>query len=165
MRESFMQRSAIFHVVLGAKAIHDDNFEGHIMILNDLLRLGARVDVQDTAGHTPIFYSISLVERFNATLFEVAKKLLEAGANPNIPDRFGNVPLAVCCAASGFDTEQNLKLLLKHGADPYIRNHSGNSPLSMSSNNPKIESLLTATLKKDVKPLTPDVNPPPTYRP
>jgi len=154
MRESLMQRSALFHVVLGAKALcqSDDVSAGHTRVLKQLLAIfkviGADLDVRDVAGRTPLFYSVSQGESFNKTLFEMAKMLLEAGANPNIPDRFGIVPLTVCGV---MDEEQSVKLLLEHGADPTMEDNMGKSPLSFSVNHPKIEAILTEALKKDVR--------------
>lgn len=66
--------------------------------------------------------------RFGQTLLEFAaqsnlsisaKALLEAGANPNIPNKFdGRTPLIA--AASNFESSELVRLLLSHGANPGV---------------------------------------------
>lgn len=54
------------------------------------------------------------------------KILIEAGANVNAINDFGNTPLHIACR---HDSRDCLKLLLEAGACPYIENKTGKTPL------------------------------------
>jgi ankyrin repeat protein len=58
------------------------------------------------------------------------QQLLEAGADPNVPDNHGNVPLS-------FTVTNNLvpetRALLSAGADPRRKNKNGNTPYDIAS--------------------------------
>ena len=76
------------------------NPSGHINILQKILDLGGRVNLQDVGGRTPLSHCLG-VQGDDPTLLTMGRMLLEKGANPNIPDRLGSVPLSYC--ASGGD--------------------------------------------------------------
>lgn len=82
------------------------------------ISLPKQADTDD--GLTPLFYAVSNRKT------EVARFLLEHGADPNIATDAGNVPLLIA-AASG-DTTM-VGLLLKHGAKPGYKNAAGDTPL------------------------------------
>ncbi|MFZ0807737.1 MAG: ankyrin repeat domain-containing protein [Candidatus Sulfotelmatobacter sp.] len=61
---------------------------------------------------------------------EVARVLLEYGANPNWQDEEGNTPLhRVIQSRMVVDPAKFVQLLLDSGADPGLRNHAGRTPL------------------------------------
>ena len=152
MRESLMKRSAIFHVILGVLMLHApaEAFAGHIKILEEMLNLGARVNVHDVSGRSPLDRCLVTEDKDKIiTCLIMARMLLEKGANPNIHDRMGKVPLMSCVGnphGEGF-----VRLLLDYGADPKIENSVGMSPLNMSTNYPAMEAIFTAFYKKDIK--------------
>ena len=55
---------------------------------------------------------------------EQIKLLLETGANPNIQDKFGETPLHWC-----WNNLEKIRLLLEAGADYTIRNNKGLTPI------------------------------------
>jgi ankyrin repeat protein len=59
-------------------------------ILPLLLNKGAKVNHQNNQGRTFLYF---IAAQSYPTVFEVARKLLEVGANPNIPDENGMTPL------------------------------------------------------------------------
>ena len=67
---------------------------------------------------TPIFYAISKERPVNA------KILVEAGANINHQDGFGETPLR---KAAGTGVYETVVLLLEAGADPYLADRHGYS--------------------------------------
>ncbi len=62
---------------------------------------------------------------------EIVRVLLEAGANVDAIDSFGNTPLwrAVMTASSNLAV---IKELIKHGADPYKKNNHGIAPIDIA---------------------------------
>jgi len=153
MRESMMKWSAIFHVVNGARRFHGtwnwkDEGEGYIRILQTILDLGGRVDSQDVGGYSPLNYTLRNEGKDNKVLLEMARMLLEKGADPNHKNRFGFVPLFACLNSMG---EESAKLLLEFGADPTIEVGPGVSPMACSINYPRVEKILNTFFKKEVK--------------
>ncbi len=76
---------------------------------------------------------------------ELARSLIQAGANPSAQDRDGWTPLHA--AVQGHHTEV-VKLLLEHGADVELADSNGNTPLFRavfeSRGRPEIVGLLRA---------------------
>jgi ankyrin repeat protein len=67
---------------------------GHAEVVRALIRAGAPLDHVNNLGWTAVIESIVLGDggpRHTATL----RALIEAGANPNLPDRSGQTPLAL----------------------------------------------------------------------
>ncbi|KAK3720476.1 hypothetical protein RRG08_058364 [Elysia crispata] len=94
---------------------------GHVQCLRTLIEHGAKLDVRDDWGQTPLMYSITI------QFPEAAQVLLEA--NPDLiycQDRFGKSPLH-CAVAAGSD--ELVCLLLRFGADVNVRCHEGLTPL------------------------------------
>jgi hypothetical protein len=118
-RETKMNSSAIFHVILGESAANnkDPMFQlvyrrkvrseqDHKRILIKLLELGARVNAKDMAGSSPLHLVGNL---------DSAKVLLEAGADPNQSNRLGQTPLLMQAKDNKADW---IKLFLQYGGDP-----------------------------------------------
>ena len=105
----------------------------HLAVINKDLAVVQRcisakmfVDAQDDNGWTPLHFAAQ------DTSFEIAEALVKAGANPNMPDSYGNTPLwrAVFCSK---ETDDRLvKLLRSVGADPKLNNKSNVSPFSLA---------------------------------
>ena len=119
-RETKLNMSAIFHVVLGDRAASNfdplfqlcmpKNFnKNHKKILHKLIELGANVNVKDLAGSSPLCLSSDL---------DIARTLLEAGADPNSRNRMGQMPLFMSIARQELDM---VGLLLQYGADPDLK--------------------------------------------
>jgi len=82
---------------------------------------GANIDAQDKIGYSALHFIGQNL------LVDLAKYLLEMGANPNLQDIHGNYPLwtAIFNAKLPTDEQGVVKLLLKFGADPNIINKHG----------------------------------------
>jgi len=135
-RESLMNLSAIFHVIAGARTLRGENEqlkylrlignliqpvkEDHEKIMKKLIELGANIHAKDVAGYTPLHHCLTGMG--NSITRSMARELLQAGADPNAQNRFGNTPLMEPVQA--FDLE-NIKLLLEFGADPDIDDNDG----------------------------------------
>jgi len=84
-----------------------------------LIKDGADVNYQNRAGLTALHFAVA---RNN---FDVAKALLENGANPNIKDTMsGLTPIFYA-----LNNQKMLNLLLEHKADSNIQNNIGQTPL------------------------------------
>jgi hypothetical protein len=70
----------------------------------------------DENGQTLVHHAVKLKNVF------MLKCLLETGADPNIQDNYGNMPLFYTKIHRDGET---LKLLLKYGADPLVINKNG----------------------------------------
>ncbi|CAJ0589459.1 unnamed protein product [Cylicocyclus nassatus] len=78
------------------------------------------VDQKDRAGHTALFYAVTYGH------YEVAKRLLDYGANPNHQDHRLRTP-SHCAAAKG--QMRMLKLLKQYNASFEIQNYRGDLPV------------------------------------
>ena len=120
-RETKLNMSAVFHVVLGARAASNPDLlfqicmpitkvrKNHKKMLQKLIELGANVNVKNLAGSSPLCLSSDL---------DIARFLLEAGADPNSRNRMGQLPLFMSIARQELDM---VGLLLQYGADPDLK--------------------------------------------
>lgn len=108
-----------------------------------LVRRGAKLDVQDTEGRTP-----AMVATYNND-FATAKVLIEAGADVNIRDKMLNNPFLYAGAEGYLDI---LKLTIKAGADPKLLNRFGGTALIPAGEHGHVEVIreLLTTTKIDV---------------
>jgi len=146
-RESLFCVSAVFHVIIGAmhmlgdnkhleaarvaaqKVLKDKIKNDHAKILEKLLKLGARPDVHDVAGYTPLHHCVSAFG--NCKTLEMAGILIKAGADINAQNRYGWTPLFESVRAMQPDF---VSFLLKQGADPHVKEHDkGLTPLTLAA--------------------------------
>jgi ankyrin repeat protein len=90
-----------------------------------LIASGADPGARDADGFTPLHLA---AQQFRV---DVAAALLEAGADVNQRNRFGNGALFTAVFNSRGRGEM-IKLLRLHGADPHTANASGQTPLGLS---------------------------------
>lgn len=95
--------------------------KGAIEIAEELIESGANVD--GDGGLTPLYHAVN---RFD---YEMAKLLLEHGADPNKDKGDGWAPIHVAIYATSDRGDKKLvELLLAHGADVSLKTPSGLSP-------------------------------------
>lgn len=95
----------------------------HVDLVVWLIEMGAPVNLPDIAGLTPLHH-ISMNNRIEGLLIA----LLKGGANPNVHDKYGDLPLhaaMMCCQAEAVEA------LLEYGADLTIREPNDCSPLDL----------------------------------
>ena len=68
---------------------------------------------------------MDLIDAAKSGDIEMVRELLDAGADPNIPDDYGTTPLSIACESVDLDL---MKLLLDYGADPNLHNIIGDEP-------------------------------------
>ncbi|XP_011030496.1 PREDICTED: putative E3 ubiquitin-protein ligase XBAT34 [Populus euphratica] len=102
--------------------VKNNNIEG----IKKLCREGARLEWIDHEGKTPL-----IVACLDPQLFNVAKTLVELGANVNAyrPGRRGGTPLH---HAAKKGLENTVKLLLSHGANALMTNDDCETPLEVA---------------------------------
>jgi len=171
-RETVLLHSAIFLPILGAMGAYvtDENnckinYYGrkhecrHLEILDKLIQLKAQLDVPDIAGFTPLHYCARPPKHGdegasgNDVTYQMAERLLQAGADPNVINRYGATPLQLILKDVERDADDNtvrlIKLLVKYGADPYYKDKMNPGPPVSTSLPKKIEELLKeAKIKK-----------------
>lgn len=86
-----------------------------------LLARGVPVDIPNGNGETPLMRAITLRR------YDIAGRLLSAGANANAVDKQGRTPLAhaIIWESDHRSTVDMIALLLKHGANPHFKLRSG----------------------------------------
>ncbi|KAG0701654.1 ankyrin repeat-containing domain protein [Suillus ampliporus] len=112
--------------VLGAQRIRGGPPSSlrHLDVINYLLQCGAPPDLPDISGHTALHHACTPP----VAHFELARALLEGGANPNAQNRYGEVPLFF--PFQGRDIPI-LDLLMEHNADLDIKDGNGDSPRAL----------------------------------
>lgn len=93
----------------GETALHHCSEYGAIDAVEYLISNGAKIDILDAEGRTPLMKGISAAENFRVT-----QLLLKAGANPNIKDKYGETALGNSRTFS--NKEDTTDLLIKSGA-------------------------------------------------
>ncbi|KAH9850149.1 ankyrin [Lenzites betulinus] len=92
----------------------------HAATLKYLLECGAPPDIPDIVGYTALHHACIVNPRA-----DLARILLEAGADPNYQDRFGSVPLMGAFQNDAVDT---IDVLMEYGARLDIEDANGDTP-------------------------------------
>lgn len=113
---------------LGYSALATAVALGHVEVVKLYLKYKADPNSQDYNGKTPLHYTGE--ENF----LEIAKLLIDAGANIHLKDSHDNQPLwtAVFYVRGHEEKLPLVELLLQHGADSKNKNKSNNSPLDFA---------------------------------
>lgn len=100
--------------------------------LDEILKLKPNLNLQNTKGITALKIACSYINQGTTVL--TIKKLLENGADPNIEDNDGNLPLHVCFYNTDEESnKQIVELLVTHNSKiNYIKNISGLTPLMVA---------------------------------
>jgi ankyrin repeat protein len=120
----------------GQGALHIVTRGRDITWLRYLLSHGARPDIQDNEGVTPLIIAAQIGWR------EGAEALLERGANPNLGNSQGETPLMFAVRAYNLPM---VRLLLANRADPnQTDNVSGYSAIDYAEQDPRAAMILQA---------------------
>jgi ankyrin repeat protein len=123
----------------GRTALIHSVFENKFEFVRWLTHNGANIHHQDRIGYSSLHFAAQ--EKH----VDIARFLLEKGADPNLPDIHGNTSLwtAVFNAKSIIEEQGGVKLLLKFGANPNLVNKHGRTAKMMyqTFNNKDIETL------------------------
>lgn len=109
----------------GRAALHAASENNREDVVRFLLEKGANVNIQDSAGNTPLLYA----SRYGHE--GIARILIDAGANVNQRNVEGRIPLHDACW-NGY-SRQLVKLLLDKGSNVNAKDMNGWSPLHMAS--------------------------------
>jgi len=109
---------------------HEACKNGDLKSVNEHLKRGKPVDVQDAKGITPLGYAIG------ANRIAVVKQLLDSRANPFAVDASGNSGLHY---AAGYGRKELSEYLLKMGASVNQANAQGQTPLAVATRNRQAE--------------------------
>ena len=100
----------------GETALHHCSQYGAIDAVEYLISNGAKIDILDAFGRTPLILGISAAEHFRVT-----QLLLKAGANPNIKDKYGITALGkIMKGHHEVEKKDTTDLLIKSGAKPNV---------------------------------------------
>lgn len=106
-------------------------------VIKLLLERGSKVNTENIAGKTPIFYC-----NFNFSV-EILNLLLNYGADIKHTDKYNNTLLHddyIMCGDNN-DFEEYLKVIISHGLDINLKNNLGETPLYLCKNQ-YIENIL-----------------------
>ena len=107
-----------------------DNSRVDELLLDNTLN----VDARDNRGMTALMYAVKLSATKN-TLPSI-KKLLIAGADVNLANKYGNTALMEACWESN---ESIIQLLLENGGNLLIKNNRGKSALDLINERKQFE--------------------------
>jgi ankyrin repeat protein len=124
---------------VGDTAIMVAALGGHLVLVRKLYARGAEVN---PSGWTPLAYAAT------GGKTEVARYLIEVGANPNAPSPNGTTALMMAVRGGHAET---VDLLLSKGADVNVRNQSGASAMAWATRGGFI-TIENALLKRGAKP-------------
>lgn len=101
------------------------NDEGGVRLLQLLLRHKADPNIRNGEGQTPLIYAAQYPEgEYNA--LPAVRALLDAGADPNLPDRSGETVLHIAVSSNNLGMTT---LLLERGGNPNLSDKRGDTPL------------------------------------
>lgn len=124
----------------GSGALHYVTRDREIVWLNFLLRKGARADIQNNKGETPL----SIATQIGWS--EGAEALLNRGASVDLGNQRGETPLMI--AVQGRDLPM-VRLLLAHGANPNKTDRvSGYSALEFAKRDPRAAAIVKLLTEK-----------------
>lgn len=106
---------------------------GHVALVQELLLAGANPNVADPACGLTVLHDASR-DGFKDSV----QKLLEHGANANMRDHSGNLPLHLAAAEGHLEVVQ---LLICQTANPQQRNNQGASALQLACRNGKVDTV------------------------
>ena len=109
----------------GRTACHYSALAGDVDLLRDQIDQGIPFDAPDKQGFRPLHLAAQQEQVAAATL------LLDAGAEVDPQNAFGNTPLWVAVFNSRGDGEL-IRLLRERGADPLAANNSGQTPVGLA---------------------------------
>ncbi|XP_060056660.1 ankyrin repeat domain-containing protein 12 isoform X2 [Erinaceus europaeus] len=107
----------------GETPLHMAAIRGDVKQVQELISLGANVNVKDFAGWTPLH------EACNVGCYDVAKILIAAGADVNTQGLDDDTPLHDSASSGHRDI---VKLLLRHGGNPFQANKHGERPVDVA---------------------------------
>ena len=142
-RETLLRMSAIFHPIVGARQREQGNTLG---VLKYLMKIGANVNAKDCAGYSVLFHCLTAFG--NDDTLKMAKVLIDAGADPNLQNRFG------CTALHENIMVQNYKaidFLAKNGANPMVADNDGITPHYMARLFPQVTKMFSKAGIKEAK--------------
>lgn len=109
----------------GRTACHYSVLAGNVGLLRDQIDQGIPFDAPDSQGFRPLHLAAQQGQ------VEAAKVLLDAGAEVDPRNAFGNTPLFVAVFNSRGDGEL-IRMLRERGADPLAANASGQTPVGLA---------------------------------
>ncbi|MBV9929580.1 MAG: ankyrin repeat domain-containing protein [Alphaproteobacteria bacterium] len=124
----------------GEGALHYVTRDREIVWLNFLLGKGARADIQNSKGETPLSLATQIGWR------EGAELLLSRGASVDLGNQRGETPLMLAVQRRDLPMVQ---LLLSHGANPNKSDRvSGYSALEYAKRDPRATAMVKAMTEK-----------------
>lgn len=102
--------------MLNEKFYPRENFCTSNVIVENLIQHGANLDLADLYGNTALFYACRCSlenEHINTRGIELIKILLDAGANPNIKNKFGRTPLMIYIVHGHIVKDLLMELIIK----------------------------------------------------
>jgi ankyrin repeat protein len=110
-------------------------YGNNTQVATGLVRLGAKVNIADLDGDTPLHMTALYGDITNV------EELIRLGAKVNIQNNHGDTPLHTAVMEGNMAVSQNL---IKNGANVVIQNKNGHTPLhlaALSGKNPNIECI------------------------
>lgn len=122
----FMNNNADVNVVNseGENVIHSIVYSGKVDRMEYFIDVN-NINHQTNEGVTPLLLALLLDK------YDIAKYLIDKGADVNIADNEMNLPIHVACYSGNKDL---VSILLKKGVDLFSKTRKGNLPLAIAVN-------------------------------
>lgn len=150
-RESMMRLTPLMCCITGAQQLQGNlalaGNAQHVALARALLEAGAKPNAKDVGGFTA-FHLATNGNAANAASLQIAAMLPQYGGDPNVRNRFGQVPLIEAVMTTRMDV---IECLVHAGADPSREDLSNaNLPARQLERNGSITPISLARSQKDV---------------
>ncbi|KAF8261052.1 hypothetical protein EI94DRAFT_1667502 [Lactarius quietus] len=110
--------------------MHNATYKMHLDAVQVLLKYSADINSQNGVGDTPLFVAVTRVPYSEGKAVNIVRRLLEHGADPNIPDHDHSTTLHQASSCGWLEVS---RLLLSYGAKVDEKDGQGRTPYQVAA--------------------------------
>ncbi|KAF9474579.1 hypothetical protein BDN70DRAFT_898860 [Pholiota conissans] len=133
-------------IVWGSQRVSGIGFDpSHREVIEFLISHKLPLNLPDICGLTPLHHFM-INDRIESRNIPILRTLLVGGANPNVQDRYGGVPLFNACDKKYLEA---IEVLMEFGADLSIKDADGYSPMMIyNAMGPQVSATVEKCLRR-----------------